>query len=77
MQTVSIKKQRTTPETVAGTNAQTGQATDNDQWFLAEVRKGIAEADDPDTEWVTNDQAKASWAKKRAELMKRVDGGGV
>ena len=76
MQTVSIEKPRTTPETVAGTDAPMQQDTEHDQWFVAEVQKGIAEADDPNTKWVTNDQARASWEKKRAELMKRVDGSG-
>jgi hypothetical protein len=76
MQTVTIEKQRTTTETLTVTNATPQQTSEHDQWFVAEVQKGISEADDPNTKWVTNDQARASWEKKRAELMKRVDGSG-
>ena len=75
MQTDGIEKHRTTLETVVGTNAPPEQASEHDQWFIDEVQKGISEADDPNIKWVTNDHARTSWAKKRAELMKRVGGG--
>lgn len=42
-----------------------------DKWFRAEVEQGLKEADDPNTQWVSNEDAKASWKKKRAELVKR------
>ena len=41
-----------------------------DKWFRAEVEEGLKEADDPDTQWVSNEDAKKSWAKKRAELLR-------
>lgn len=43
-----------------------------DQWFSEEVSQAIKEADDPATQWVSQEEATASWAKKRAELLKRV-----
>lgn len=53
------------------------EAAAHDKWFRAEVAKGIEEADDPATEWVSHEDAKASWAKKRAALVKRVERGGA
>lgn len=44
----------------------------HDKWFRAQVEDAIREADDPATVWVSNEDAKASWAKKRAELIKRI-----
>lgn len=49
-------------------------AAAHDEWFRAEVDAAIKEADDPNTVWVSNEDAKASWAKKRAELVKRIEG---
>ena len=43
-------------------------------WFQEEVALALKEADDPNTEWVSNEEAEASWAKQRAELLKRVAG---
>ncbi|MBA4341658.1 MAG: hypothetical protein C0423_05835 [Methylibium sp.] len=34
-------------------------------------------ADDPNTVWVTNEEAKASLAKQRANLVKRIEGGAL
>ena len=53
------------------------EAAAHDKWFRAEVAKGIQEADDPAAEWVSHEDAKASWAKKRAALVKRVERGGA
>jgi len=47
------------------------QAAAYDKWFRAEVEQGLKEADDPNTQWVSNEDAKKSWAKQRAELVKR------
>jgi hypothetical protein len=49
-------------------------AAAHDKWFRAQVEIGIQEADDPNTPWVSHEEAKASWAKKRAELVKRIEG---
>lgn len=51
------------------------EAAGHDKWFREQVELGLAEADDPAAEWVTNEEANASWAKKRAELVKRAEGG--
>ena len=45
------------------------EAAAHDKWFRDQVAQGITEADDPNTQWVANEDAKASWAKKRAELV--------
>lgn len=50
------------------------QAAAYDKWFRAEVEQGIKEADDPDTQWVSNEDAEKSWAKQRAEMVKRAGG---
>jgi len=50
---------------------QTHAAAAYDKWFRAEVAEGIKEADDPNTQWVSNEDANKSWAKQRAELVKR------
>jgi hypothetical protein len=42
-----------------------------DKWFRAEVAEGIKEAKDPNTQWVSNEDANLSWAKQRADLVKR------
>lgn len=47
------------------------EAIAHDAWFRAEVEQGLKEADDPNTQWVSNEEAKAIFAKKRAELLKR------
>ena len=51
------------------------EAVAHDQWFRAQIEQGIKEADDPNTQWVTHEDAKTSWAKKRAELARRIEGG--
>ena len=50
------------------------EAAAHDKWFREQVEIGLAEADDPAAEWVTNEEANASSAKKRAELVKRAEG---
>ena len=39
-------------------------------WFREQVTIGLAEADDPNAEWVTHEEAQAIMAKKRAEWAK-------
>lgn len=56
---------------------QAHEAVEHDRWFRSQVAQGIAEANDPHTEWVTHEDAKASWATKRAALAKRVASGAV
>jgi hypothetical protein len=53
------------------------QAAEHDKWFRAQVAEAIREADDPATEWVSHEAAKASWAKRRAELIERAERGGT
>lgn len=46
------------------------EAAAHDAWFRAEVEKGLEEADDPNTKWVSNETAKATSAKRRATWAK-------
>ncbi|OIQ78961.1 hypothetical protein GALL_393260 [mine drainage metagenome] len=50
------------------------QAAAHDKWFRAEVEQGIKEANDPNTQWISNDDVKKSWAKQRAKWAKRAGG---
>ena len=50
------------------------EAAGHDQWFREQVELGIREADAPDAQWVSHEDAKASWKKERAELVKRAGG---
>ena len=47
------------------------EAAAHDKWFREQVELAIKEADAPDAQWVSNADAKSSWQKKRAELLKR------
>lgn len=47
------------------------EAAAHDRWIREQVEIGLAEADNQSAEWVSNDEANASWAKKRAELLTR------
>ena len=54
-------------------NPTADQADDYDQWFLAQVELAIQEADDPAAVWVSDEEARAMFAKKRAELQACID----
>lgn len=41
------------------------EAVTHDQWFRAQVREAIAEADDPNTEWVSHDEARRDMQRQR------------
>ncbi|WP_058034584.1 hypothetical protein [Burkholderia pseudomallei] len=47
-------------------------AAAHNQWFQEQVREGLEEADDPNTKWVSDDEAKQSYARQRAELLARI-----
>jgi len=49
------------------------EAIEHDKWFREQVALALVEADDPATEWISNDDVAASWTLKRAELQKRID----
>ena len=52
----------------------THEAAAYDRWFRAQVDEAVREADDPQAQWVSHDDAKKDWAKQRAELVKRAKG---
>jgi hypothetical protein len=53
---------------------QAHEAAAHDKWFREQVELAITEADNPATQWVSDEDAKAGWAKKRAELAKQAKG---
>lgn len=50
---------------------QSDEAIEHDPWFRAQVAQGLDEADAPSTQWVPHEDAQASWASKRTDLMTR------
>jgi predicted transcriptional regulator len=46
-----------------------------DAWFRAEVESALREADDPNAEWVPNEQVEAEWKVRKAELLARANAG--
>jgi hypothetical protein len=48
------------------------EPTSHDAWFREQVRQGLKEADDPNTQWISHEEMKADWAKQRAELVERI-----
>ncbi len=47
------------------------EAAGHNKWFREQVDLAIQEADAPDAQWASAADAKSSWKKKRAELVKR------
>ncbi len=45
----------------------------HDKWFREQVGQALKQADDPNTKWVSDEQAQAIFAKKRAEIAKRIE----
>lgn len=48
------------------------EAAAYDAWFREEIQKALDEADDPNTVWVSQEEADADWARQRAELTKLI-----
>ena len=65
----SMKLTRARPDSSAAMT-RAHEAAAYDKWFRAEIEAAIVEADDPKTQWVSNEDANKSWAKQRAELVK-------
>lgn len=53
------------------------EALAHDKWFREQVEQGLKEAADPNTQWVSQEEASAWIAKKRAELMARIEHAGT
>ncbi len=47
------------------------EAAAHDAWFRAQVEHGLQEADDPNTQWVSNETVKATSAKRRTAWAKK------
>jgi hypothetical protein len=67
----SIKLTRTRPDS-SETMKKTHEAAAYDKWFKAEIAQAIQEADDPDTQWVTNEDVNKQFASKREALRQRI-----
>lgn len=50
----------------------THEAAAYDKWFRAQVEEAVKEADDPNTQWVSNEDAKKHFAAKREGLRRRI-----
>ena len=68
----SMKLTRVRPDSSAAMT-RAHEAAAYDKWFRAEIEAAIVEADDPNTQWVSNEDANMSWAKQRAELVARIE----
>ena len=44
------------------------EAATHNKWFREQVEEAVQLADDPNTVWVSNEDAKKEWAEKRAKL---------
>jgi hypothetical protein len=49
------------------------EAAAYDTWFRMQIEEGIKEADDPNTKWVSNEEAQQHFAAKRRALEKRLE----
>ena len=47
------------------------QAREHDAWFRAEVEQSMREADNPETRRISQEAARSSWRRQRAELVKQ------
>ncbi len=59
---------RARPDKSAALKA-THEAAAYDKWYREQVDAAIQEADDPDTPWISNEDARKSAARLRAELL--------
>jgi hypothetical protein len=53
------------------------EAAAYDAWFRAQVDAGVKEADDPNTQWISNDDAEASMEKLLARLEREAGARGM
>jgi hypothetical protein len=52
----------------------THEAAEHDKWFREQVQQGLAEADDPNTEWVSHEIVKDDMQRQREALQARIAG---
>lgn len=51
--------------------------TGHEQWFRGQVEQGLLEADDAQTQWLSNEEVKAQSTAKRAEWNAQAKGRGA
>jgi antitoxin component of RelBE/YafQ-DinJ toxin-antitoxin module len=59
-----------------GVVSQQADATEYDAWFRQEVEMAMAEADDRNTQWISNDQMRRDSAAWRERVQARIEGKG-
>lgn len=69
-----MKKRTSRPDRSVALKA-THEAAAYDKWFRSQVGEAIKEADDPNTQWVSNEDAKKHFAAKRDALKKCIKAG--
>ncbi|PVZ82381.1 hypothetical protein C9426_30050 [Serratia sp. S1B] len=67
------KSRRTRPDRAKALKL-THEAAEHDKWFREQVRQGLAEANDPNAEWVTHDAVKLRMQQQREMLQTRITG---
>jgi predicted transcriptional regulator len=45
------------------------EKAEHDAWFRVEVEEALRESEDPNAEWVSNEQTEAEWEVRKAELL--------
>ena len=69
---VALKTTRSNAAAKERLKAAHGAAAYN-KWFLEEVGQAVKEADDPNTEWVSNADAKSHFSRRRKALEKKAN----
>ncbi|WP_338849698.1 hypothetical protein V8J88_11625 [Massilia sp. W12] len=52
-------------------------ALEHDQWFRAQVAQALQEADAPDAEWISEQDAQTAWENKRQQFARQLDDAGA
>lgn len=47
------------------------ESAEHDAWFRREVEQALREADDPNTEWISDEEVRSRWQAQRTKLLKR------
>lgn len=61
-----VRADRSVPEREREVDA---QAAAYDRWFREEVEAGVREANDPDTQWVTQEEVERQSARQEAAIL--------
>ena len=65
----AVPAQRRRPDRSRALQQTFASAAAYDKWFNGEVSAAVAEADDPNTQWVSGESASSAWARRRKALL--------